>query len=99
MPSLRVSAEICEDMWVADTPSTHHAMAGATVIVNLSASNETVCKDAYRKMLVTSASGKLICAYVYADAGVGESTTDIVFSGHSMMPKLCHSRVNTAKAG
>lgn len=85
MPSLRVSAEICEDMWVADTPSTHHAMAGATVIVNLSASNETVCKDAYRKMLVTSASGKLICAYVYADAGVGESTTDIVFSGHSMI--------------
>lgn len=85
MPSLRVSAEICEDMWVADTPSTHHAMAGATVIVNPSASNETVCKDAYRKMLVTSASGKLICAYVYADAGVGESTTDIVFSGHSMI--------------
>ena len=85
MPSLRVSAEICEDMWVADTPSTHHAMVGATVIVNLSASNETVCKDAYRKMLVTSASGKLICAYVYADAGVGESTTDIVFSGHSMI--------------
>ena len=85
MPSLRVSAEICEDMWVADTPSTHHAMAGAMVIVNLSASNETVCKDAYRKMLVTSASGKLICAYVYADAGVGESTTDIVFSGHSMI--------------
>lgn len=85
MPSLRVSAEICEDMWVADTPSTHHAMAGATVIVNLSASNETVCKNAYRKMLVTSASGKLICAYVYADAGVGESTTDIVFSGHSMI--------------
>lgn len=85
MPSLRVSAEICEDMWVADTPSTHHAMAGATVIVNLSASNETVCKDAYRKMLVISASGKLICAYVYADAGVGESTTDIVFSGHSMI--------------
>lgn len=85
MPSLRVSAEICEDMWVADAPSTHHAMAGATVIVNLSASNETVCKDAYRKMLVTSASGKLICAYVYADAGVGESTTDIVFSGHSMI--------------
>lgn len=85
MPSLRVSAEICEDMWVADAPSTHHAMAGTTVIVNLSASNETVCKDAYRKMLVTSASGKLICAYVYADAGVGESTTDIVFSGHSMI--------------
>ena len=85
MPSLRVAAEICEDMWVADAPSTHHAMAGATVIVNLSASNETVCKDAYRKMLVTSASGKLICAYVYADAGVGESTTDIVFSGHSMI--------------
>ena len=85
IPSLRVSAEICEDMWVADAPSTHHAMAGATVIVNLSASNETVCKDAYRKMLVTSASGKLICAYVYADAGVGESTTDIVFSGHSMI--------------
>ncbi len=85
MPSLKVSAEICEDMWVATSPSQSHAMAGATVIVNLSASNETVCKDAYRKMLVTSTSGKLICAYIYADAGEGESTTDIVFSGHSMI--------------
>ena len=85
MTSLKVAAEICEDMWVANSPSQYHAMAGADVIVNLSASNETVCKDAYRKMLVASASGKLICAYVYADAGEGESTTDIVFSGHSMI--------------
>lgn len=85
LPSLRIAAEICEDMWVASPPSDRHAAAGATVIANLSASNEIVCKDDYRRMLVKSASGRLISAYVYADAGETESTTDIVFSGHSMI--------------
>lgn len=84
-PTLRVAAEICEDMWVSSSPSARHAEAGATVIANLSASNETVGKDSYRNMLVSTTSAKLICAYIYANAGMGESTTDIVFSGHSMI--------------
>lgn len=85
MPSLRVAAEICEDMWVADSPSISHTVAGATVVVNLSASNEIVTKDDYRRMMVRTASGKQVCAYIYADAGESESTTDLVFSGHSMI--------------
>lgn len=85
MPSLKVAAEICEDMWVAEQPAVNHTSAGATVVVNLSASNETIGKDEYRKMLVSMTSAKLLCAYVYSDAGDGESTTDIVFSGHSMI--------------
>ena len=85
MPSLVVGCEICEDMWAADTPGTSHALAGATVLVNLSASNETVAKDEYRKMLIKSGSARLVCGYVYACAGEGESTQDIVFSGHSMI--------------
>ncbi len=84
-PYLRVGAEICEDLWVADSPSNRLAAMGATVIANLSASNETVGKDEYRKTLVKAASGKQISAYIYADAGSGESTTDLVFSGHSMI--------------
>ncbi len=85
MPDLVLGCEICEDLWVADTPGTALAAAGATVLCNLSASNETIGKDAYRRMLVQSASGRFVSAYVYADAGCGESTTDIVFSGHSMI--------------
>ena len=85
MPGLIVGCEICEDMWAAQTPGTSHALAGSTVLVNLSASNETVAKDEYRKMLVASGSARLICGYVYACAGEGESTQDIVFSGHSMI--------------
>lgn len=80
-----VACEICEDFWVPDPPATSHAMAGATVIVNLSASNETVGKDAYREMLVKSASARLISAYIYASAGEGESTQDLVFGGHNMI--------------
>lgn len=85
LPNLKIAAEICEDMWVVSPPSNSHAAAGATVIANLSASNEIVCKDDYRRMLVKSASGRLISAYIYSDAGETESTTDIVFSGHSMI--------------
>lgn len=85
MPALVLGCEICEDLWVADTPGASLAAAGATVLCNLSASNETIGKDAYRRMLVQSASGRFVSAYVYADAGCGESTTDIVFSGHSMI--------------
>ena len=85
MPALTVGCEICEDLWVADPPSVRLAAAGATVIVNLSASNETVGKDDYRRMMVRMQSGRLLCAYVYADCGEGESTTDLVFSGHCMI--------------
>ena len=85
MPELIVGCEICEDMWAAETPGTSHALAGATVLVNLSASNETVTKDEYRKMLLESGSARLVCGYVYASAGEGESTQDVVFSGHNMI--------------
>lgn len=85
MPGLKVGCEICEDMWGAETPSASHALAGATVIVNLSASNETVAKDEYRKLLITAVSARLICGYVYAAAGEGESTQDLVFSAHNMI--------------
>ncbi|MEG1848591.1 MAG: NAD(+) synthase [Lachnospiraceae bacterium] len=85
MEDLSIACEICEDAWVADTPSTTHALAGATLIVNLSASGETVGKDAYREMLVRSLSGRLLAGYVYASAGEGESTQDMVFSGHNII--------------
>lgn len=82
---LKIAAEICEDLWVANTPSTRHAMNGATIIVNLSASNELVGKESYRNMLVTSTSARLMCGYIYASAGDGESTQDLVFSGHNII--------------
>ncbi len=82
---LAVGCEICEDIWVPLSPGTMHALAGATVIVNLSASNETVGKDVYREMLVKSSSARLIAGYIYASAGEGESTQDLVFGGHNMI--------------
>ena len=85
VPDLTVACEICEDVWVADPPSTRHVRAGAVVIVNLSASNETIGKREYRKTLLAAQSGRNVCAYVYADAGMGESTTDVVFAGHDMI--------------
>ena len=85
VPGLKVGVEICEDLWAADPPSRRLAEAGATVILNLSASNEVVGKAAYRRQLVVGQSGRLCCGYVYADAGEGESTTDLVFTGHNMV--------------
>ncbi len=82
---LTVGCEICEDVWAPQSPGTAHALAGATVIVNLSASNETVGKDAYREMLVKSASAGQIAAYVFSSAGEGESTQDLVFGGHNLI--------------
>ncbi len=76
-----LGVEICEDLWVPDPPSTRLALAGANIIVNLSASNEAVTKNEYRKSIIAAQSAKCFCAYVYASAGVGESTTDLVFSG------------------
>ena len=80
-----VGIEICEDLWVPIPPSACQAIAGANVLLNLSASNETVGKAHYRKRLVTTQSGKCIAAYVYASAGPTESTTDLVFGGHCLI--------------
>lgn len=82
---LKVSCEICEDMWAIRTPSTDHCLAGANVIVNLSASNELYGKDEDRRNLVKSTSTRLICGYMYASAGNGESTQDVVYSGHNII--------------
>lgn len=80
-----VAAEICEDLWVSDSPSIRHCLNGADLVVNLSASNETVSKKAYRQDLVKMQSAKCMCGYIYASSGEGESTTDLVFSGHCMI--------------
>ncbi len=85
MDGLAVGCEICEDIWVPDSPSVSHAKAGATLLINLSASNETIGKDAYRELLVKSASAKLIAGYIYTSAGEGESTQDLVFGGHNII--------------
>lgn len=85
LEGLSIAAEICEDVWVPNPPSTAHALAGATIIVNLSASNETIGKDVYRRLLVESASARLLSAYIYASAGEGESTQDVVFGGHNLI--------------
>ncbi|MCR5655280.1 MAG: NAD(+) synthase [Lachnospiraceae bacterium] len=85
LPGLSVACEICEDLWVADPPSTAHAIAGANIIVNLSASNEVVGKADYRRMLVKATSARLLAGYIYASAGYGESTQDVVFSAHNMI--------------
>lgn len=83
--TLLVAAEICEDLWVPEPPSVKHAINGATLIVNLSASDELIGKEEYRKSLISSHSSRLIAAYVYADAGEGESTTDMVFTGSNII--------------
>ena len=85
MEELTVAAEICEDLWVPEPPSIHHALAGATVLVNLSASDEVTGKDRYRRNLVAGQSARLVCAYLYATAGEGESTTDLVFGGQNLI--------------
>ncbi|MDR1271392.1 MAG: NAD(+) synthase [Clostridiales Family XIII bacterium] len=84
-PELTIAVEICEDLWAPQSPAIRHAEAGATVIANLSAGDETVGKDEYRRVLIRAQSGRLICAYIYANAGFGESTGDMTFSGHSMI--------------
>lgn len=85
MENLVVSAEICEDVWSPVPPSIRAAREGATVIVNCSASDETIGKDTYRESLIGGQSARLIAGYIYANAGEGESTTDLVFGGHNMI--------------
>jgi NAD+ synthase (glutamine-hydrolysing) len=84
-PEVVVGVEICEDLWVPTPPSSDLALAGANVLLNLSASNEVIGKAAYRRELVSSQSGRCIAAYVYASSGVHESTTDLVFGGHCLI--------------
>ncbi|MFZ2658079.1 MAG: NAD(+) synthase [Victivallales bacterium] len=81
----KLAVEICEDLWNVIPPSSYHAVSGATVIANLSASNELVAKADYRRDLVKQQSARCIAGYVYSSAGVGESTTDLVYGGHSMI--------------
>ncbi len=85
IPELTVAAEICEDLWVPMPPSIQHALNGAHIIVNLSASNEMVGKTAYRRNLIKGQSARLVCGYVYANAGEGESTQDLVFGGQNLI--------------
>lgn len=82
MPEFALGVEICEDLWSVIPPSLNHSLAGATVIANPSAGNEITGKDIYRKSLVESQSARIIGGYIYACAGEGESTTDVVYSGH-----------------
>ncbi len=84
-PDMVVGVEICEDLWVPNPPSIRHTMAGATIIANLSASDEVTGKSIYRRDLVAGQSARLICGYIYADAGEGESSTDLVYSAHNMI--------------
>jgi NAD+ synthase (glutamine-hydrolysing) len=84
-PRLVVAAEVCEDLWVPVPPSSFAALAGATLLVNLSASNVTVAKDDYRRQLVANQSGRCLAAYAYSAAGAGESTTDLAWDGHAMV--------------
>ena len=84
-PLFTAGFEICEDLWVAQPPSGDLAEAGALVIGNLSASDEMIGKEDYRRQLVSSQSARLVCGYVYADAGYGESSTDLIFAGHNLI--------------
>ena len=85
VPELKAAAEICEDLWTMKPPSIAHAQAGAVVIANLSASDEITGKEAYRRELVKGQSARLLCGYIYASAGEGESTQDVVYSGHDLI--------------
>lgn len=85
LDGLVIAAEICEDVWVPAPPSIAHCMAGATLIANCSASDETTGKNAYREALICGQSARLVCGYVYANAGEGESTQDLVFGGQNMI--------------
>lgn len=85
LEQLKVGVEICEDLWNVNPPSISHVQAGAVLIVNLSASDEITGKDVYRRELVKGQSARLVCGYVYASAGEGESTQDVVYSGHNLI--------------
>jgi NAD+ synthase (glutamine-hydrolysing) len=85
LPNLILGVEICEDLWVPNPPSQGYALGGATLIINISASDEVIGKADYRRALVSGQSARLVSGYIYCDAGDGESTTDLVFSGHNLI--------------
>lgn len=85
IPDLKIGIEICEDLWVPIPPSSHQALYGATLLLNLSASSETSGKSFYRRQLVAAHSARCMAAYTYVSAGIGESTQDCVFGGHAMI--------------
>lgn len=85
IPELVIGVEICEDLWIASPPSTRLAQNGATLLLNLSSSDEIIGKAEYRRELVKNHSARITAAYVYADSGIGESTTDMVFAGHNLI--------------
>lgn len=97
MPKLKISVEIGEDLWAPKPPSIDHALAGATVIVNLSASGALTGKDVYRRALVNGQSARLHCGYIYASSGEGESTQDGVFSAHNLIAENGHLLVESKK--
>ncbi len=90
MSRLTIGVELCEDLWSPNPPSIRHALCGADVIVNLSASNEVTGKSTYRRDLVVGQSARLVCGYIYASAGDGESTQDVVYSGHNLIAENGH---------
>lgn len=85
LPNLRIAVELCEDLWVPNPPSINHALAGANLIVNLSASDQIIGKARYRRELVSGQSARLVCGYIYTSAGPSESTQDVVYSGHNII--------------
>lgn len=95
VPYFRLACEVCEDLWVPNPPSVNHAINGATIIANLSASDEFAGKASYRHNLVEGQSARLICAYLYADAGEGESSTDLVYTGNN---QICENGITLAKS-
>ncbi len=99
MPDFVLGGEMCEDLWVPNPPSIQHVMAGATVLFNLSATDETIGKSSYRRNLVNGQSARLVCAYVYADAGEGESTQDVVYSGHNIISENGNCLAESALLG
>ncbi|MCC8065580.1 MAG: NAD(+) synthase [Clostridiales bacterium] len=99
LQGLCVAAEICEDLWAPNPPSTAHAMAGANVIVNLSASDEVVGKSLYRRSLVEGQSARLLCGYIYASAGEGESTQDLVYGGQRLLAENGHVLAESSHFG
>lgn len=96
---MTVHAEICEDLWMPIPPSSYASIMGANVLVNLSASNETVAKSAYRTNLVSNQSGRCVAAYAYASAGPTESTTDLVFGGHCLIAENGNILAESARVG
>lgn len=99
MPELVLAGEICEDVWACAPPSIGHACAGATVIANCSASDEIVGKDSYRDSLICGQSARLVCAYLYANAGEGESTQDLVFGGQNIIAENGTRLASSARFG